>query len=132
MNITIILSNRIGEVPPPPRCEGTKPDTPEPIEWNLEGNSKGFGALGELLLIAVSRDHVQSVDVVGLDEIMSEQDLDPYMQRLCEGIYDTTAYVPRPSQTMGRPSLGGFLVFLTHQEYLEEVEEERYRHLTVQ
>lgn len=131
-NVTIILNNRIGKVPPSPRREGARPVTPEPIKWHLEGNSKGFGALGELLLIVVSREHVQSVDVVGLDEIMPERDLEPYMQGLCDVMYDTIAHLPPPSQCMGRPSLGEFLVFLTHQEYLEEVEEERYRLLTVQ
>lgn len=130
--VIIILNNHVGEATSALRYNIPRLGTPSPTEWNIQGNSRGLGALGELLLETVSGDWIEAVEVLGHDEIVSDSRLMGYMRRLCNVVLNARPDWPQPSLYKSRPALGCSFRFSTHQEYLEEGGEERCRMLTVQ
>lgn len=127
--ITIILKNCLKQNLPK--------DTHTPCQHgHLQGDESNpireLGALCELLFMIASQDVTETLNVIGLEEIVTETRLKLYMEDVCEAIAGELGILRHPHDCNGFPSVGAFLVFFTHEQCRTEQGEKRYRQLTVQ
>lgn len=105
--------------------KGSSPSRRKPTHPEL-------GALSELIFCSARQPYVESVDVVGLEGLMSAHKRMPYTQSICDAIVATIDGMEGGSDPEGLPCVQDFLRFYTHEQFRDNVGEERYQLVTVQ